>query len=62
MMIGVLGVSILTIFVILIAFLMNYTKLPALLALIPMIGLPLGALLLIVLVAVMAKKRANETK
>ena len=62
MMVGVLGTSILTILVILVAYLMKFTKLPALLALIPMIGLPLGALLLIALLIIMARKRAKEGK
>jgi hypothetical protein len=62
MMAGVIGVSILAILVVLVAYLLNFTKLPPILALMPMIGLPLGALLMIALVIAQARSRAKEKR
>jgi len=62
MMAGVIGVSILAILVVLVAYLLNFTKLPPVLALMPMIGLPLGALLMIALVITQARSRAKEKR
>ena len=59
---GVIGVSVLTIIVVLIAYFVGYHQLPALLALIPLIGLPLGMLLIISLVVVSARRRKREAK
>jgi hypothetical protein len=62
MMAGVIGVSILAILVVLVAYLLNFTELPPILALLPMIGLPFGALLMIVLVIFQARSRAKEKR
>ena len=59
---GVIGVSILTIIIVLIAYFFGYHELPALLALIPLIGMPLGMLLIITLVLVSARRRRREAK
>lgn len=62
MMAGVIGVSILAILVVLIAYLMNIREMPPVLALLPMIGLPLGALLMIALLSFQAFSRAKEKR
>lgn len=62
MMAGVIGVSILAILVVLVAYLLNFTKLPAILALLPMIGLPVGALLMITLIIFQARNRSNAKR
>ncbi len=59
---GVIGVSILTIIAVLIAYFVGYREMPALLALIPLIGMPLGMLLIITLVLVSARRRRRESK
>lgn len=62
MMAGVIGVSILAILVVLVAYLLNFHQLPPLLALLPMIGLPFGALLMIALIIVQARNRAKAKR
>jgi hypothetical protein len=62
MMAGVIGVSILAILVVLVAYLLNFTKLPPILALLPMIGLPVGALLMITLIIFQARNRSNAKR
>ena len=62
MMAGVIGVSILAILVVLVAYLANFTEMPPILALLPMIGLPAGALLMIALVIVQARNRAKDKR
>lgn len=62
MIVGVVGVSLLTIVVVLAAYAMNYRELPVLLALLPMIGLPVGALLLISLFIVQARNKAKDKR
>jgi membrane protein DedA with SNARE-associated domain len=62
MMAGVIGISILAILVVLLAYLLNFHQLPPLLALMPMIGLPFGALLMIALVIVQARNRAKDKR
>ncbi|CAB4949337.1 unannotated protein [freshwater metagenome] len=55
MMVGVIGVSILTIVLVLLSYLFKF-ELPHPISLIPLIGLPFGALLLIALLIVQARK------
>lgn len=58
----VLGVSVLTLVGVLIAYFIGIHELPAMFGLIPMLGLPLGVLLLITLVvlsSISRKKNAN---
>ncbi len=55
MMVGVMGVSILTIVLVFLSYLFKF-ELPHLISLIPLIGLPFGALLLIALLIVQARK------
>lgn len=62
MMAGVIGVSILAILVVLVAYLLNFTKLPPILALLPMIGLPVGALLMITLIIFQARTRTKAKR
>lgn len=62
MMAGVIGVSILAILVVLVAYLLNFTKLPPILAMLPMIGLPVGALLMITLIIFQARNRSNAKR
>jgi hypothetical protein len=62
MMAGVIGVSILAILVVLVAYLLNFTKLPPILTLLPMIGLPVGALLMITLIIFQARNRSNAKR
>lgn len=62
MMAGVIGVSILAILVVLVAYLFNIKEMPPILALLPMIGLPFGALLMIALVIFQARSRAKEKR
>jgi hypothetical protein len=62
MMAGVIGVSILAILVVLVAYLLNFTELPPILALLPMIGLPVGALLMITLIIFQARNRSNAKR
>jgi hypothetical protein len=62
MMAGVVGVSILAILVVLVAYLLNFTELPPILALLPMIGLPVGALLMITLIIFQARNRSNAKR
>jgi predicted membrane metal-binding protein len=62
MMAGVIGISILAILVVLVAYLLNFHQLPPLLALLPMIGLPFGALLMIALVIVQARNRSKAKR
>jgi hypothetical protein len=58
----VIGVSILAILVVLVAYLLNFTKLPPILALLPMIGLPVGALLMITLIIFQARTRTKAKR
>jgi predicted membrane metal-binding protein len=62
MMAGVIGISILAILVVLVAYLLNFHQLPPLLALLPMIGLPFGAILMIALVIVQARNRSKAKR
>ena len=62
MMAGVIGVSILTILVILVAYLLNFKELPPILAMLPMIGLPVGALLMITLIIFQARTRTKAKR
>jgi hypothetical protein len=61
MMAGVIGISVLAILLMLISALFKFA-LPALFALLPMIGLPLGALIMIALIIVQARNRAKEKR
>jgi hypothetical protein len=61
MMVGVVGVSILTIVLVLLSYLLKF-ELPHLISLIPLIGLPFGALLLIALLLVQARKLAKAKR
>jgi hypothetical protein len=60
MMVGVIGVSILTIVLVLMSYLFKF-QLPPLISLIPLLGLPFGAILLITLLVVQARK-LNKAK
>ncbi len=60
MTVGVVGVSILAIITVLIAYFNGFRDLPPLLALIPLIGLPLGMLLIIALVILGAVRRKRS--
>lgn len=60
MAIGVIGLSLLTIAVLLVAYATGATSLPVLLPLLPFIGLPIGMLLIIALAAVGANRRKRE--
>ena len=62
MAIGVIGLSLLTIAALLIAYATGVTSLPVLLPLLPFIGLPIGMLLIIALAIVGAKRRKREGK
>lgn len=59
---GVIGVSILTIIIVLVAYFAGYHEMPPLLALIPLIGLPIGMLLIITLVLISARRKRRESK
>jgi hypothetical protein len=61
MMVGVIGVSILTIVLVLLSYLFKF-ELPRLISLIPLIGLPFGALLLIALLIVQARKLSKAKR
>ncbi|MEN9731410.1 MAG: hypothetical protein RL488_720 [Actinomycetota bacterium] len=61
MMAGVIGVSVLAILLMLVAALMKF-ELPKLFALLPFIGLPFGALLMITLVFVQARSRSKAKR
>ena len=60
MAIGVIGLSLLTIAALLIAYAVGATSLPVLLPLLPFIGLPIGMLLIIALAIVGANRRKRE--
>ena len=60
MTVGVVGISILAIITVLIAYFTGFHDLPPLLALIPLIGLPMGMLLIISLVIVGAVRRKRS--
>ncbi|MEY2674636.1 MAG: hypothetical protein RLZZ514_1201 [Actinomycetota bacterium] len=60
MAIGVIGISLLTIAALLIAYATGVTSLPVLLPLLPFIGLPIGMLLIIALAIVGANRRKRE--
>lgn len=60
MTVGVVGVSILAIVTVLVAYFTGFHDLPPLLALIPLIGLPLGMLLIISLVIIGAVRRKRS--
>jgi hypothetical protein len=60
MAIGVIGLSLLTIAALLIAYATGVTSLPVLLPLLPFIGLPIGMLLIIALAIVGANRRKRE--
>ena len=60
MAIGVIGLSLLTIAVLLVAYATGVTSLPVLLPLLPFIGLPVGMLLIITLAIVGANRRRRE--
>ncbi|CAB4532360.1 unannotated protein [freshwater metagenome] len=60
MAIGVIGLSLVTIAVLLIAYAMGATSLPVLLPLLPFIGLPIGMVLIIALAIVGANRRKRE--
>ena len=60
MAIGVIGLSLVTIAVLLIAYAMGATSLPVLLPLLPFIGLPIGMVLIIPLAIVGANRRKRE--
>jgi uncharacterized RDD family membrane protein YckC len=60
MAVGVIGVSLLTIAVLLVAYATGVTSLPVLLPLLPFIGLPIGMLLIIALAIVGANRRKRE--
>jgi hypothetical protein len=60
MAIGVIGLSLLTIAVLLVAYATGATSLPVLLPLLPFIGLPVGMLLIIALAIVGANRRKRE--
>jgi hypothetical protein len=63
MAVGVIATSILSIAIVLITYYVApETNLPVLLRLLPLIGLPLGMLLIITLVIVSARRRAREAK
>lgn len=61
MMAGVIGVSVLAILLMLVSALMKF-ELPKLFALLPFVGLPFGALLMITLVIVQARNRAKAKR
>ncbi len=61
MMAGVIGISVLAIFAMLIGALFK-TELPSLFILLPAAGLPFGALLMITLIIVQARNRAKEKR
>ena len=60
MAIGVIGLSLVTIAVLLIAYARGATSLPVLLPLLPFIGLPIGMVLIIALAIVGANRRKRE--
>lgn len=62
MMVGVIGISLLTIVFVFLCYLFQFTAIPVFVPLIPELGLPLGALLLIALLIVQVRNRAKEGK
>ncbi len=62
MAVGVIGFSILIIGYLLFAYATNIRSMPALLPLIPFIGLPIGIILIITLVLVSLRRRNREAK
>ncbi len=60
MTVGVVGVSILAIVTVLVAYFTGFHDLPPLLALIPLFGLPMGMLLIISLVIIGAVRRKRS--
>jgi len=60
MTVGVVGISLLAIITVLVAYFTGFRELPPLLALIPMIGLPLGMLFVISLLAIGAINRKRS--
>jgi hypothetical protein len=62
MTVGVIAASIICIAVVLISNYLGVAQLPVFLILVPLIGLPIGMLLIITLVIVSARRRAAEAK
>ena len=62
MMVGVIGISLLTIVIVFLCYLFKITSIPVFVPLIPELGLPLGALLLISLLIVQVRSRAKAGK
>lgn len=58
--VGVVGISILAIITVLVAYFTGFHDLPPLLALIPLLGLPIGMLLIISLVIIGAVRRKRS--
>jgi hypothetical protein len=61
MMAGVIGISVLAILLMLLSALFKFA-LPTLFALLPMIGLPMGALIMIALIIVQARNRPKDKR
>ncbi len=62
MAVGVIASSIICIAIVLISYYLGVAQLPVILRLVPLIGLPVGMLLIITLVIVSARRRARESK
>jgi hypothetical protein len=64
MMVGVIGVSLLSIIFVFLCYLFKFTQIPVFVPLIPEFGLPLGALLLITLVIlqIRARRKSDQGK
>ncbi len=62
MSVGVIGASIICIAIVLISYYLGVAELPVILRLVPLIGLPIGMLLIITLVIISARRRAREAK
>jgi len=62
MTVGVIATSIICIAIVLVSYYVGVAQLPVFLRLVPLIGLPLGMILIVTLVIVSARRRAREAK
>jgi FtsH-binding integral membrane protein len=62
MTVGVIATSIICIAIVLVSYYLGVAQLPVFLRLVPLIGLPLGMILIVTLVIVSARRRAREAK
>ena len=62
MTVGVIATSIICIAIVLVSYYVGVAQLPVFLRLVPLIGLPMGMILIVTLVIVSARRRAREAK